>query len=138
MLRFAAQLGHRIVPPRPALVPLTTNLPWVAELRGITIGDVSMRILEQDQTLAQQRFTALRPLRTVRPGDSRVSRVVSGHPQPQTLVLEIDLLPGTPLAELDGWLRGESLADGQEATWRSSWPSACRGGWAKSCSNRPG
>src|SRR5438094_781552 len=28
--RFAANLGHRIVPPRPAHVPLTTNVPWVA------------------------------------------------------------------------------------------------------------
>ena len=35
--RFAAQFGHRIVPPRPALVPLTTTLSWIAELRGITL-----------------------------------------------------------------------------------------------------
>ena len=44
--RFAAQLGHTIVPPRPALVPLTTTAPWVAELRGITLPDVAVRILE--------------------------------------------------------------------------------------------
>ena len=36
--RFAAQFGHTIVTPRPALVPLTTNVPWVAELRGLTLG----------------------------------------------------------------------------------------------------
>src|SRR5436190_801533 len=27
--RFAAQFGHTIVPPRPALVPLTSPAPWV-------------------------------------------------------------------------------------------------------------
>ena len=34
---FAAQLGHTIVPPRPALVPITVAVPWVAELRGVTL-----------------------------------------------------------------------------------------------------
>src|SRR5262249_6302311 len=37
---FAAQFGHTIVPPRPALVPVRVNLPWVTELRGITLPDV--------------------------------------------------------------------------------------------------
>src|SRR5262245_36452236 len=32
---FVARLGHTIVPPRPALVPITVNAPWVAGLRGI-------------------------------------------------------------------------------------------------------
>ena len=32
--RIAAQFGHTIVPPRPALVPLTVAAPWVAELRA--------------------------------------------------------------------------------------------------------
>src|SRR5438309_1559521 len=30
--RFAARLGHTIIPPRPALVPLTTTAGWVHEL----------------------------------------------------------------------------------------------------------
>src|SRR5207248_10815872 len=57
--RFAARLGHRIVPPRPALVPLTTNVPWVAELRGITLPDVSVGVLEQEKVLNQQRGSPL-------------------------------------------------------------------------------
>src|SRR5262245_5244326 len=44
--RIAAKFGHTIVPPRPALVPLTTNAPWVGELRGITLPDVGVRIVE--------------------------------------------------------------------------------------------
>src|SRR5262249_13472386 len=37
---FAAQFGHTIVPPRPALVPVRVTLPAIAELRGITLPDV--------------------------------------------------------------------------------------------------
>jgi hypothetical protein len=113
--RFAAQLGHRIVPPRPALVPLTTNLPWVADLRGITIADVGVRILEREKTLAQRRGSLLfAHFGLSGPVILDVSRAVSGHAQPQTLVLEIDLLPALPAAALDEWLRTESLASGKK------------------------
>ncbi len=32
--RWAAALGHTIVPPRPALVPITTSAPWVRNFRA--------------------------------------------------------------------------------------------------------
>ena len=41
--RLLARLGHAIVPPRPALVPITVAVPWVAELRGITLPDAAVR-----------------------------------------------------------------------------------------------
>lgn len=37
-------LGHSIVPPRPALVPVTTNAAWVHSLQGITVPDVFVRV----------------------------------------------------------------------------------------------
>ena len=43
-----------------------------------------------------------------------VSRVVSGHVQPQTLTLLIDLLPHLSEAELAEYLRGESSASGKK------------------------
>src|SRR5262249_11741897 len=43
---FLARLGHTIVPPQPALVPITVAAEWVAELRGITIPDAAIRIHE--------------------------------------------------------------------------------------------
>jgi predicted Rossmann fold flavoprotein len=43
-----------------------------------------------------------------------VSRVVSGHPQPRTLMLEIDLLPAVKEQEIDDFLRTESLASGKK------------------------
>ncbi len=41
---WAKALGHKIVPPRPALVPLTSPERWVAELKGVTVPDVLMQI----------------------------------------------------------------------------------------------
>src|SRR5712691_1238337 len=56
---FAAQLGHTIVTPRPALVPVRVAAPWVAELRGITIPNVALRVLEGDKALASRRGSFL-------------------------------------------------------------------------------
>jgi predicted Rossmann fold flavoprotein len=43
-----------------------------------------------------------------------VSRVVSGHSQPETLFIEIDLLPAEKEADLDARLRTESLSSGKK------------------------
>lgn len=45
---WAKALGHRIAPPRPALVPLTTSAAWVPPLRGVTIPDVAISLHELD------------------------------------------------------------------------------------------
>lgn len=113
--RFAARLGHRIVPPRPALVPLTTNLPWVAELRGITMPDVAVHILEAEKTLIQRRGSLLfAHFGLSGPVILDVSRVVSGHPQPTSLTLELDLLPSQREEAVSDWLRIESQASGKK------------------------
>jgi predicted Rossmann fold flavoprotein len=113
--RWAAKFGHRIVPPRPALVPITVDVPWVAELRGVTLSDVAVRVLEGDRALASRRGSLLfAHFGLSGPVILDVSRVVSGHPQPRTLMLEIDLLPAVKEQELDDFLRTESLASGKK------------------------
>jgi len=125
--RFARQFGHRIVPPRPALVPLTTNVHWVADLRGITITDVSVRILEQEKSLIHRRGSLLfAHFGLSGPVILDVSRVVSallpspsgrgagGEGEAVALTLEIDLLPMFPEPEVRDWLRAESLASGKK------------------------
>ncbi len=42
--RFAEQLGHTTIPPRPALVPLITRESWVAELAGVSLANVTIRV----------------------------------------------------------------------------------------------
>jgi predicted Rossmann fold flavoprotein len=41
--RFAAKLGHTLVPPKPALVPLVTGETWVRELAGVSLPQVRIR-----------------------------------------------------------------------------------------------
>jgi predicted Rossmann fold flavoprotein len=112
--RLAAQFGHTIVPPRPALVPITTAAPWVAELRGLTLPDVAIRILDAEAVLDRRRGSLLfAHFGLSGPVVLDVSRAVSGHPRPQTLRLEIDLLPALREEELAEFLRRESAASGK-------------------------
>ena len=48
------------------------------------------------------------------PAPLDVSRAVSGHPEPGRLMLEIDLLPGVPEAEYEGWVQRETAAHGRQ------------------------
>jgi hypothetical protein len=41
---WAADLGHRIVTPRPALTPVVTAANWVQPLSGVTIPDVAVQV----------------------------------------------------------------------------------------------
>ena len=113
--RIAAKFGHTIVPPRPALVPLTTNVPWVADLRGITLPDVKIEILEQQEKLASRRGSLLfAHFGLSGPVVLDVSRMVSGHPRPATLGLMVDLLPALTEQHLSDWLRHESIASAKK------------------------
>src|SRR5207244_1231060 len=101
-----ANLGHTIVPPRPALVPITVSASWVAQLRGVTIPDAAVRILEQQKSLIARRGSLLfAHFGLSGPVILDVSRVVSGHPTPSSLALELDFLPAQSEAGLDEWLR---------------------------------
>jgi predicted Rossmann fold flavoprotein len=112
---YAAALGHTIVPPRPALAPLTVACPWVADLRGVTLPDTSLTLLEGTKILAQRRGALLfAHFGLTGPVALDVSRGVSRHERPTTLRLEIDLLPGVKEQEIDDWLRQESLASGKK------------------------
>jgi predicted Rossmann fold flavoprotein len=113
--RIAAQFGHTIIPPRPALVPITVAVPWIAELRGITLPDVAVRVLDGQKTLASRRGSLLfAHFGLSGPVILDVSGTVSGHPDPRSLSLALDLLPAVADAELDEFLQRESLARGKK------------------------
>jgi len=49
---FAAQFGHTIVTPRPALAPITVTVPWIKDLMGVTLPQVVVRVLEAGSSAA--------------------------------------------------------------------------------------
>jgi predicted Rossmann fold flavoprotein len=111
---LAGRLGHALLPPRPALVPLTVASPWVPELRGVTLPDVEARILEEQACLGRRRGSMLFCHFGVSgPVILDLSRLVSGHPHAERLTLEADLLPEMPAPALDNLLRLEAASAGR-------------------------
>ncbi len=47
---WAEQFGHTIVPVAPALTPILSSCEWARELKGITLEDVHVRVLELPAT----------------------------------------------------------------------------------------
>jgi len=130
---WAEALGHTIVPPRPALVPVRVDAAWVAELRGITIPDVGLRVVEgageghgKPRVLISRRGSMLfAHFGLSGPVVLDISREISGHPQPRTLKLECDFLPDVSGNALEEQLQKEVAAAGRRplvtllAAW---WP----------------
>ena len=118
--RWAAALGHTIVAPRPALVPITTHAPEVLALQGITLADVRVSVLEpaadprRPACLAQQRGSLLfAHFGLSGPAVLDVSRAVSGHARPKSLLLRCDLLPEVNQAALEADLREQCRTAGR-------------------------
>ena len=113
--RFCERFGHTIVPTRPALVPITVNVRWLAELRGLTLPDVTVAILDGGTMLLRERGSLLfAHFGLTGPVALDVSRAVSGHPAPTSLTATIDALPALAESALDEWLRLESAASGKK------------------------
>ena len=127
---WARRLGHTIITPRPALVPITVNVPWVRELQGVTIPDVYLQVVEPPaglpvgsnaaptQATAATRKALAETILAERRGSLLfahfgltgpvaldVSRSVSGHERPHSLSLRCDFLPSIPRAALEETLR---------------------------------
>jgi hypothetical protein len=113
--RFCDRFGHTIVPTRPALVPITVNVAWLAELRGLTLTDVAVAIVERNAPLQCERGSLLfAHFGLTGPVALDVSRAVSGHPAPTSLVVTLDALPAIAEPAFDEWLRIESASSGKK------------------------
>src|SRR4029077_10019854 len=84
--------------------------------RGITLPDVNLRVFDPTAKLLTQRRGSLlfAHFGLSGPAPLDVSRAVSGHPAPNTLTLELDLLPGEPEQSFDEFVRVESAASGKQ------------------------
>jgi hypothetical protein len=120
---WVAALGHTIVTPRVALVPLTTDAPWVKDLRGITVPDVSVWLVpsadgatpqggqaKRAECLAQRRGSLLfTHFGLSGPVVLDVSRAVSECPRGNRPSLLCDFLPELSEDRLDALLAAASL-----------------------------
>jgi hypothetical protein len=110
---LAEHFGHSIARPLPALVPLLVADDWVRGLRGITIPDVAVAIVEKasGRVLARRRGSFLFTHFGVSgPVVMDVSREVSARSTPEQLELRCDFVPLFARAELE-----ESLAAVRQA-----------------------
>src|SRR5262249_21126839 len=86
---IAAKFGHTIVPPRPALTPILVEAPWIAALRGVTLPDASLRIIDGDKPLIAKRDSLLfAHFGLSGPAALDASRAISLHQRPESLQLE--------------------------------------------------
>ncbi len=135
--RWAAKLGHTIVTPRPALVPVTLNHKGMRELSGITLPEVRVRIQEtptnsplargsetttpSNSPLARGRVLAERRgsflfthFGCSGPVAMDVSRAITGHPDPSSLLLVCDWLPEVTEPQIDEQLKQASATMGKK------------------------
>ena len=113
---FARQFGHTIRPTSPALVPLTVQPTWVADLKGITLPDVGLKVFDDGKKpLSARRGAVLfAHFGLTGPAPMDVSRAISGHHAPTSLVLEADLLPAEAEQTFDEFVREETHAHGKQ------------------------
>jgi predicted Rossmann fold flavoprotein len=107
---IARRLGHAIVEPRPALVPLRVEAEWVADLRGITLPDVVASIHAADGAPLHERREAVlfAHFGLTGPAILDISRAVARSDAPDHLTLRLDLLPDVSREELDRAIQSSS------------------------------
>ncbi|QDU30069.1 tricarballylate dehydrogenase [Anatilimnocola aggregata] len=132
---WAEGLGHRIIPTRPALVPITTNEPWVLKLSGLTLPDIVLRIAGEPDRVREaggeanlgKKMKKKSPWLDERRGSLLfthfglsgpvvldISRTVTGHSQPTSLDVVCDFVPDIRAEDLDAGIREQCLAAGKK------------------------
>lgn len=115
---WAAALGHTIVPPRPALVPLTTDAAWVRGLSGITIPDVELRLFTADskKPLDSRRGSLLfAHFGLSGPVVLDISRSYTALGPETSAALRCDFLPDIPAERIEEQIRQSAAADGKRS-----------------------
>lgn len=106
--RFAEALGHSVVEPRPSLVPFNTIEPYVAQLQGLSLKNVEVRIYNGKKLLFEEfgemlftHFGVSGPL--LLSASARLKPKETEKP----LAMAIDLKPSISEEQLDGRLLRE-------------------------------
>jgi predicted Rossmann fold flavoprotein len=92
---IARRFGHSIVEPKPALVPIRVDAPWVKDLRGITVADARVGVIGREGPALLERREAVlfAHFGLTGPAILDVSRALARHAGADRLDLLIDWLP---------------------------------------------
>lgn len=101
---FARELGHSIVEPVPALVPLVVDAPWVRELSGVSLAAVRTRLVDGDDAV---HIESHGPLLLTHKGLSGPAALDLGGAAARLAkrFIEIDWLPTVPVEDVRARLR---------------------------------
>ena len=98
---WAKHFGHKIVPTRPALVPLRSECGWATELRGVTVPDVHIKIFAtfngeiEKKPAAERRGSFLfTHFGLSGPAVMDASRAVTERPDATAWIARCSFLPG--------------------------------------------
>ncbi|MGL4512514.1 MAG: NAD(P)/FAD-dependent oxidoreductase [Lacipirellulaceae bacterium] len=99
---WAKRLGHRVVPPRPALAPLTSDTQWATDLQGVTLPDVRLTIdgAQGEGVLSRRGSLLFTHFGLSGPVAMDSSRVVTLSPEAGRWVARCDFFPALDEREL--------------------------------------
>lgn len=100
---MAKKLGHNIIEPRPALVPLITAEKWIKDLQGITLEDVRVQALTGRLSAEQQGELLFTHFGLSGPAILNLSSYLSRYSK-FPVKISIDLLPLPSLEQVEDTL----------------------------------
>ncbi len=121
--RWARSFGHTIIEPVPALTPLLSTEEWALSLKGVTIDDVELKVVEtstnvdspRDLTIGQSRGSFLfTHFGFSGPVALDISGAITRHPHRKALRLLCDWIPSIGREELRSQLKQFSQRAGRQ------------------------
>ncbi len=99
---FLEKIGHTVVAPRPALVPLRVREAWVSELAGVSFVDVKFSYYQKDKKIESGRGKMLfTHIGLSGPLVLNMSRGISEFLQYGAVLVAFDFLPTKNVGEID-------------------------------------
>ncbi len=118
--RFASQLGHRVVEPRPALVPLECNEEWPKTLQGLALKNVNLTLFQDGKELGSEFGEMLfTHFGITGPIVLSLSRLVTHRHSDKPIVASINLKPALSTEQLDKRLQRD-FADNIRRQFRNA------------------
>lgn len=116
--KIAEQAGHSIIPPRPSLCPLITEEKWVSKAQGLTLRNISMKLIANNKTVYED-FGELSFTSDGIGGATVLSASAHiGEIKDRSIIISIDLKPALSEQQLDARilrdfseLRGKFFSD---------------------------